>query len=107
MADKEQLQEEVVVTEENTDVSTPVVSNTPKKKVKDSKKVDKKGKKKDKTERVKKRRIKETVSELKKVTWPKFSEVAKKTGIVLAVVLIFGIILLGMDYGLGALFGLL
>lgn len=104
MANKKQLQEEVVVSEENADVSTPVVSGTPKKKEKDSKKVDKKNKKK---EKVKKRRIKETVSELKKVTWPKFSEVAKKTGIVLAVVIIFGVILLGMDYGLGALFGLL
>ena len=46
-------------------------------------------------------------SELKKVTWPTFKEVVKKTGIVLAVVIIFALILLLIDYLLGLLFGLL
>ena len=42
-------------------------------------------------------------SELKKVHWPTFKQVMKSTGIVLGIVIIFGIILLGM----WILFGLL
>lgn len=37
-------------------------------------------------------------SELKKVTWPNFKTVLKNTGIVLLVVLFFGLIILGSDY---------
>ena len=37
-------------------------------------------------------------SELKKVTWPSFKTVLKNTGIVLLVVLFFGLIILGSDY---------
>ena len=45
---------------------------------------------KSKDKKPKKRgRIKETFSELKKVTWPSFATVAKQTGIVLAVVVAF------------------
>ena len=51
--------------------------------------------------------IKETFSELKKVTWPSFGEVVKQTGIVLAVVLAFLVVLIGFDTGLGALYKLL
>ena len=51
--------------------------------------------------------IKETFSELKKVTWPSFGEVVKQTGIVLAVVLAFLVVLIGFDTGLGALYNLL
>lgn len=39
-------------------------------------------------------------SELKKVTWPKFSKVVKQTGVVLAVVLFFLIIVTAIDFGL-------
>ena len=39
-------------------------------------------------------------SELKKVTWPTFAKVLKNTGIVLAVVLIFGAVIFGIDFGL-------
>ncbi len=64
--------------------------------------------KKNKNEGVKlSKKAKETVSELKKVVWPTFGEVCKKTGVVLVVVLIFAVIIFGMDYGLGALMGLL
>lgn len=45
----------------------------------------------------KKNKAKETVSELKKVTWPKFGTVVKNTGMVLAVVLIFGLLVFGID----------
>lgn len=36
-------------------------------------------------------------SELKKVSWPTFKTVLKNTGIVLLVVLFFGVIILGFD----------
>lgn len=43
------------------------------------------------------RKIKETGSELKKVTWPSFSTVVKGTGVVLAVVVFFTVVLFGFD----------
>ena len=45
-------------------------------------------------------KIKDIFSELKKVSWPNFAKVVKKTGIVLVVVLIFLIVITGFDYGL-------
>ena len=51
--------------------------------------------------------FKETFSELKKVTWPSFSTVVKQTGIVLAVVLIFLVVLMCFDQLLGWLYKLL
>lgn len=63
--------------------------------------------KKEKKENRLVRRLKETGSELKKVTWPTFPKVVKQTGIVLAVVLFFGILLFGFDYLLKFLFELL
>lgn len=72
-----------------------------------NKKEDKKPKKDKKERKGLKRRTKETVSELKKVTWPKFPEVVKKTGVVIAVVLIFAVILFGLDTLFGFLFNLL
>ena len=53
------------------------------------------------------RKIKEVFSELKKVTWPSFSTVVKQTGIVLAVVLIFLVVLMCFDQLLGWLYKLL
>ena len=47
------------------------------------------------------------ISELKKVTWPSFKEASKQTGVVLALVLIFGAALLGINLLLGWLFGLI
>ncbi|MDR1138653.1 MAG: preprotein translocase subunit SecE [Clostridiales bacterium] len=52
-------------------------------------------------------RIKETLSELKKVSWPSFKTVIKSTGIVLAVVLFFLIALIGIDGLLGFLYRML
>ena len=45
-------------------------------------------------------KIKDIFSELKKVSWPTFAKVVKKTGIVLVVVLIFLVVITGFDYGL-------
>ena len=42
-------------------------------------------------------KIKEIFSELKKVTWPSFKEVVKQTSIVLAIVVVFAVVLLGID----------
>lgn len=50
---------------------------------------------------------KETVSELKKVTWPSFSKVVKQTAVVLGVVIFFTVILFGIDRLLSWLFSLL
>lgn len=41
--------------------------------------------------------LKNTGKELKKVTWPKFSEVVKQTGIVLVVVIVFAVVIFGFD----------
>ena len=49
------------------------------------------------------RKVKEVVSELKKVTWPSFGKVVKTTGVVLTVVLIFIVIFTGINAGLGEL----
>ena len=49
------------------------------------------------------KKTKETVAELKKVTWPSFGKVVKQTGIVLVVVLIFLIVITAFDQGLLAL----
>ncbi len=54
-----------------------------------------------------KQRFKETGSELKKISWPSFKETMKKTGVVIAVVLFFAVILIAFDFGLSKLFGLL
>ena len=45
-------------------------------------------------------KLKDTFSELKKVTWPTFPKVVKQTGIVLVVVLIFLVVISAFDFGL-------
>jgi preprotein translocase subunit SecE len=65
------------------------------------------------TEEVKKKRfslfryLKETRQELKRVTWPTGKELFKNTGIVLAVVVSFAIIVWGLDTGLSWLLSLI
>lgn len=89
---KSELQEEQVAQE--------VVAEKKEKKV-DDKKNSKNNKKKNQKEKGKlKRKAKETISEIKKVTWPTFGEVCKRTGVVLVVVLIFAVVIFGMDTGL-------
>ena len=95
-------------------VTEDKVSKKDKKSKKDEKSVDakdaKKDKKKDKKKDNKKsliKKTKETASELKKVTWPSFSEVVKKTGIVIAFVVTFGLLIFGVDTLLGWLVSLL
>lgn len=53
------------------------------------------------------RKLKETFSELKRVTWPTFPKVLKSTGVVLMVVLVFLVVLTLINQGLQALLELL
>lgn len=45
----------------------------------------------------KRSRTKETLSELKKVSWPSFGKTMKQTGMVISVVLVFTLVVLGID----------
>ena len=45
-------------------------------------------------------KIKDIFSELKKVSWPNFKTVVKKTGVVLMVVLCFLVVITAFDFGL-------
>ncbi len=53
------------------------------------------------------RKLKEVFSEIKKVSWPSFDKVVKQTSIVIGVVLVFFIVIMLMDLGLGKLLTLL
>ena len=52
------------------------------------------------------RKLKETFSELKRVTWPTFPKVLKSTGVGLVVVLVFLVVVTGINFGLQALLDL-
>ncbi len=52
-------------------------------------------------------KIKETFSELKRVSWPKFGTVVKTTGVVLVIVLAFLVVVTAVDQGLLGLLKLL
>ncbi len=52
------------------------------------------------------RKLKETFSELKKVTWPTFPKVVKTTCVVLVVVVAFTVVVTGINYGLQELLNL-
>jgi preprotein translocase SecE subunit len=52
-------------------------------------------------------KLKETFSEIKRVTWPKFPTVLKTSGVVLVVVFVFLLIVTGVDALLGWLLELL
>ena len=108
MANNEEISQEVKV-EETQPISAEneTVANE---KVESSKEVKSKDKKADKTEKSKKqkkskdkkqnkmaKRLKETSSELKKVTWPKFTTVLKQTGVVLLVTALFLLVVFGID----------
>ena len=106
MANNEEISQEVKVEEtqsisaENQTVATEENAQKVVKAKEENKKADKskdKKKKKDKKPSKIAKSLKETSSELKKVTWPKFGEVVKKTGIVLAVTAAFLLVVFGID----------
>ena len=49
------------------------------------------------------RKLKETFSELKRVTWPSFGKALKATGVVLGIVLVFIVVVTGVNYGFSEL----
>ena len=104
---------ETPVNENETEVQDSVVAETKKAKpeVKEQPEKDKdKGKAKKKKEKKPNKiakALKETGSELKKVSWPTFGKVVKQTGVVLVVVIFFALVLLGIDQLLSFLFGLI
>ena len=53
------------------------------------------------------KKIKETFSELKRVTWPTFPKVVRGTCVVLVVVVSFLVVVTGINYGLQALLNLI
>ena len=53
------------------------------------------------------RKIKETFSELKRVTWPTLPQALKATGVGIVIVLIFLIVVTAINYGFSALLQLL
>ena len=53
------------------------------------------------------RKLKETFSELKRVTWPTFPKVVKATCVVLVVVVIFTVVITAINYGLQELLQLI
>lgn len=88
--------------EKSDEVLTEVSKKDMKKKAKEQKqdktsKQSKQTKKKAKAEKQKRSRVKETVSELKKVSWPSFKQACKQTGTVLVVVAVFMLVILGID----------
>ena len=91
-------QEKEVVAEQNKDKAEQNKDKNDKKK---------NNKKKPKEKGKLKRMAKESLSEIKNVVWPSFGDVVKKTGVVLVVVLVFAVVIFGIDFGLGELVKLL
>ena len=52
------------------------------------------------------RKIKETFSELKRVTWPSLPQALKATGVVIVIVLILLIVITAINFGFSQLVGL-
>lgn len=105
VADKSVNEEQVVPVED-----TPKLKNEKgKNKVTEvkTKDINKKDKKKEKKPNKMVKSLKDTGSELKKVTWPKFKDVVKQTGIVLAFTIVLAIVLFGIDQLCSLLTGLL
>ena len=76
-----------------------------------AKKTDKKQKtnkkKAKKAAEPKSNKVKETVAELKKVSWPTFGKVVKNTLLVIFIVVLSTLVLFGIDYGLSWIYKLL
>ena len=53
------------------------------------------------------RKLKETFSELKRVTWPSFGKALKATGVVIVIVVIFMVLVTGVNFGLSKLLELM
>lgn len=105
-ADKAEVEKAETVEEKKDAKSDKTAEKSKVEEKKKQKDKNKKGKKKENKKGLVKK-TKETASELKKVTWPTFGDVVKKTGIVIAFVVIFGLLIFGVDTLLAFLSGLL
>ncbi len=107
MAKKNNIEE----TTEDQKVTTEEVEVTKKSKAKKEEVSEKNNKKPAKKQKKDKksfaRKMKETTSELKKVSWPSFGKVLKQTGVVIAVVTICTLLLFGIDNLFGLFYNLL
>lgn len=92
---EETTEDQKVTSQENKETN---VKTAKKAKEDTSKKSAKKqNKKQNKEKRSLAKKVKETTSELKKVSWPSFGKVLKQTGVVIAVVAICTLLLFGID----------
>ncbi|MBO5103143.1 MAG: preprotein translocase subunit SecE [Clostridia bacterium] len=100
--------DEIIVDETVADSKSTETSKEEKSKKDEKEKLKAKNKKaKDKKEkRGLGKKVKDTTSELKKVSWPTFKQVVKKTGVVLAVVLFFAVALFAFDFLCSLLYNL-
>lgn len=108
MAKKEKIAvetQEVEIVEPDTE-TTESIEKTDKKASKEAK-ADKKQSKKPSKEAKNNgigKKVKESLSEIKKVNWPTFKKVVKQTGMVIAVVVVCTLVLFGFDRLLSLLF---
>lgn len=98
----ESANEEVLDTTSTADTEVKTETAKGKNKVVEVKAKDVKNNKAKDKKKVKKpnkmaKSLKDTGNELKKVSWPKFGQVVKQTGIVLVVVLVFAVVLFGFE----------
>ncbi len=102
----QQVQEENVAPAVKVDEKVEVKKKAKAEKVEKSK--PNKPNKKNKTEkRTLGKKLKESMSELKKVSWPSFGTTVKQTGVVITVVAICTLVLFGIDRLFGWLYTLL
>ncbi len=108
MAKKHVDAEVEVVTPDEQEVKAEVVETKSAKKEKTQAQAKAKNKKKEKKGPNKiVTKTKETWSELKKVSWPSFKTVLKNTGVVITVVVVFTLVLFGIDSLLSLLYNLI
>lgn len=101
--------EEVVIEnniEENTNKAVEA-KQTKQEKQKDKDKKKKKANNQNGEKKTFGQKIRALFSELKKVTWPTFGQAVKQTGVVLLIVIIFSLVLLGINLLFDWLFGLI
>lgn len=91
--------------QKNAATEEKVLTKKEQKELKKQEKLKKKNLKKEKKPGLFKK-LREAWSELKKVTWPTFGTVVKKTLVVIFVTVIFTVVLFGMDYLLGLVYNL-
>lgn len=104
---KAEVLEETVEPAEAEVKENPVKAEKPEKAKKADKKQKDNKKKAKKPAESRPNKAKETVAELKKVSWPTFGKVVKNTLLVIFIVVLSTLVLFGIDYGLSWIYKLL